>query len=160
MTPGRVLGTVVIVGGLAWGYLAFRPSDERRIQNQLTGLAELASVDPDETALVRAARAAGLSRFFTPQTTIELGEPFPPITGSDALPGLAVRLRTPPEGVLVEFVDVSIQLAPDAASAEASVLARAWKRDVSELIDERDLTMTFRKVEDEWLIDVVRGVEP
>ena len=102
-----VLG-LVAVAGIAW--TVPRPTEEDRIVRRLEQLAEAASLQPDESPIVRAARGAQIGAFFTEDARVDLGTPFQAVDGRDALVGLvAAALRLSAESITVTLTDLSVR---------------------------------------------------
>lgn len=156
---------VVALGGavLGWALWTWWPSEARRIRRRLDELAETASVPAGESALARLARAAQIGRFFTEDLVIDLGPPYPPLRGRGALVGLASRLEPPPGGAQVAFTDVAVTVAPDGATATATLTATGSVVDRvtrDTIVEARALQVGLRQLDGEWLIAAVKAVSP
>ena len=159
-TRSAVVGAVVLVAGLAVWVLA--PSEEGRVRRQLDALAESASVEPGESALIRAARAARVGSYFTDQVRLDLGEPYRPVAGRDALTGLAAAIRLPTGGIRVEIAraDVTLDETGSRATVEMTAEVESSSSGGGErMLDGRDFLVRFVKVDGEWLIEELRAIQ-
>ncbi|MDP7478319.1 MAG: nuclear transport factor 2 family protein [Vicinamibacterales bacterium] len=132
--------------------------DEDRIRHQLEDIAQTVSVEARETPMIRQARAARLTTYLTADTNIDLGAPFSPVAGRDAVARAAAQVRVPAGGVTVEFDEVRVtvddQTRRALATATASVKAAAGVG--GELLGVRELTVVLSEIGGEWLIEQVR----
>ena len=156
----RIVAAIV---GLAVAALVVRsllPSEEARIRRQFQQLAETASVEAGETALIRAARAARLGAYFTDQAGVDLGGTYEAIQGRDAVTALAAALRLPESGLVVEILDTEVTVDAESSQAAASMTAQAttFSSAGEEQFDAREFVVRLRKVDGEWLIDEMRAV--
>ena len=150
---------VVAVAGIVWLML---PSEEERILQQIENLAEAASIEAGESALIRAARGARLAGHFTERARVDLGRPFQVLEGRAALTALATALRVPPDGIAVAILDATVNFERRLMVATGSMTARAASQSIAgeELFGVRTFTLTLRHVDGEWLIDDMRAVDP
>ena len=157
-TRSVVWGAAVLAAGLAVWLLA--PSEETGVRRQLDSLAETASVEPGETALIRAARAARVALHFTELTRLDLGEPYQPIEGRDALTGLAAAMRLPTGGVMVEIAsaDVTLDDAGTRATVEMTAEVESATAAGDRLLDGREFLVRLVKVDGEWLIEEMQAL--
>ena len=135
-------------------------SDEDRIRRRLEELAQTVSVEDRETSMIRQARATRLTTFLTLDADVDVGAPFSPVSGRDAVARVAAAVRVPAGGVRVEFNEVRVTLDNQTrralATATASVMAGTAVG--GELLQVRELDMVFNEIDGEWLIEQVQLV--
>ena len=152
--------SVAVAAGVVAAWMLFQ-TEERRIGRQLDELAEAVSVEADETDLVRLATAARVGRFFTEDATIEVGDPYPPLSGRDAVLAAAARARTVLRPMTVELDDVEVAVADDgtARATTAATLSFRHPQSGQPTTDARDLELVLRKVEGVWLIASAKALQ-
>lgn len=158
----RALAGILALLVVIWGVRALFPSEARRIRQRLDELAETASIEAGEPPLVRMSRAARIGRYFIEDAVVDLGDPFRPIRGREAVIGAAARIPVRQEGVTFEFVDVQVVVPPDEQTATVRLTAQSSGLDFrtgDHVIEARELDMTLRQLEGEWLIARVDGIE-
>jgi len=154
---------VAILVALAAAYYAYRwcfPDDEAVIRTRLDDLAATVSHSSAE-GFAQLTRAAKFGTFFTEDVVIEIGGGVASIRGRDTVMALAAKAQVPGEGFTIRFVDVTVVVDPSGLSALATMTATAQGRSLGDYqaIDARELEMGWRKVDGEWQIDRVTGVE-
>lgn len=160
----RLPQIISVVALVAIGYFGYRwyasSTDEARIRAALDDLAATVSESGGE-GLSQMTRAATLGSFFAPDVEIDLGAPWAPFRGRDTIMAMAAKANVPGEGLDVRFVDVEVDVAPDGLNATARMTATATDRGdlVERGFDARELEMAWRKVEGQWLIARVTGIE-
>ena len=159
-----LLRFVLIAVALIAAYYAYRwyfPDDEAVIRARLDDLAATVSHTGGGEGFSMIARAAKFGTFFTQDVLIEIGGGFAPIRGRDTVLAIAAKAQVPGEGFIISFVDVTVTVEPSGSSALATLTATAQGRSLGDLqaIDARELEMAFLKVDGEWQIDRVTGVE-
>lgn len=138
--------------------------DERAIRNQMDAIAQALTVPANEGELGRVARIASLRHGLAENIEISTGvvtssgarmpQEF---VGRDSVLGLAARWAPPAEGVTVEFVDVQVTLDGGATTAQVYCTAQATSGPADRpLVDARELTIGFSKIDGEWLVSSVR----
>ena len=164
IVPGRAVGgahsrRVRRVAGAGMGLLvavstARTRSDEDPIRHRLQELGQTVSVEDRETPMIRQVRATRLTTYLTPDANVDVGAPFAPVAGRDAVARVAAG------GVTVEFnelrVTVDTQTRRALATATASISAGVAVG--GELLQARELNMVFSEIGGEWLIEQVRLV--
>jgi hypothetical protein len=143
------------------------PSEEREIRNQLSGIAETLSVPAKDGDLGRLARIASLRNALAPDVQVSTGvsprpgAQIPPeISGRDSVLALVGRWSPPPGGVTVEFVDVNVTLDASRTGAQVYCTVKAASgSDEKPVVDARELTIGFSRIDGEWLITSVRPEE-
>jgi hypothetical protein len=141
--------------------------EEGAIRDQIETLAETLSVPANEAELGRVARIAALRKAFAPDVRVAIGgsaspgaQVQPEIVGRDAMLGLVGRWVPPPGGVEVEFVDVQVTLDESGTNAQVYGTARATSgTDERPVVDARELTVGFSKIDGDWVITSVRPEE-
>ena len=159
----RVAGTGVVL--LAAVSTACLYGDEDRIRRRLDEVAQTLSVEDRETPMIRRARAIRLTTYLTPDVTIDVGAPFSPVVGRDAVLQAVAAARVPPEGVRVEFheVQVTLDTRTRRARATATGTVMAGAASGGEQLAARELDMVFSEIGGEWLVAevlAVRGGRP
>ena len=135
-------------------------SDEDRIRHQLDELAQTVSIEDQETPMIRQARATRLASYLTPDVNVDVGAPFPPVMGRDAVAEVAAAVRVPAGGVRVAFTEVRVTIdsATRRALATVTVSVMADAAVGGELLQVRELTLVFSDIAGEWIIEQVRLV--
>ena len=135
-------------------------SDEDRIGRLLEELAQTVSVEAGDTPMIRQARATRLTTYLTVDAHVDIGAPFSPVVGRDAVSRVVAAVRVPAGGVTIEFTQVRVtvdtQTRRAVVIATASVMAGAAVG--GELLQTRELDMVFSEIGGEWLLDRVRLV--
>jgi hypothetical protein len=157
----------VVIGIILMAALGCGDSDERAIRNQLSTIAEALTVPANDGELGRVARIAAVRNVLAPDITVSTGVPArpgaqiqPELVGRDAVLALAARWVPPPGGVTVEFVDVQVTLDDSRVNAQVYCTARVSSGPEDRpLVDARELTVGFTKIDGTWLIASVRPEE-
>ena len=166
MTVQRAVATVIVLLAVWFGWRYFFPSDEAQIRGVLDRIANAVSAGAaGEGEVARIARAASVRNVLDPQIVVDAGPPFSTITGRDALIGALARLNATVRDLDVEFDDVQVTVAPDRATARASLTAEAHVRDErgGQALEARELDVTFRRLEGDWVVSevaLVRALQP
>ncbi len=157
----RLVIAAAVAGLVYWGWRVLHPSPASVIRKELAALAHTACIPSNEGQLTKLARAQKLASFFTSDTqiTIELPGRFDQtINGRDEVQEKALAARAMLAGLKVEFVDVSVAVAPDGQAAVAHLTGKAnIPGDTMPQVEE--LKMGFKKVEGDWLIQRVENVQ-
>ena len=149
---GTVVAAILLAVMVAAVGYRYWPSDERSIRRHLSNLAEALSFPLSEGTEERLTRIAVLREYFDPNVHIQLDDR--EITSRDEIIELLSRVQPPPGGLNVEFVNITITMAPDQESAAVGLTAKLSstnEKGVSSL-DERVADVTMRKVDDDWVI--------
>jgi hypothetical protein len=141
--------------------------DERAIRSQTDAIAQALTVPANEGELGRVARIASLRNGLAENIVISTGVATSPgapvpqeLVGRDAVLGLAARWAPPAGGVAVEFVDVQVMLDGGGTTAQVYCTAQATSGPAERpLVDARELTIGFSKIEGAWLVTSVRPEE-
>lgn len=160
----RLPQIVIALALVALGYFGYRwyvgAGDEGRIRAALEELAAAVS-EPGAEGLAQVTRAATLGAFFAADVEVDLGAPFTPFRGRDTIMAMAAKAAVPGQGLDVRFVDVEVDVAPGGADAVARMTATVAERGVAadREIDARELEMAWRKMDGDWVIARVTGIE-
>jgi hypothetical protein len=135
-------------------------TDEDRIRHTLEEVAQTVSIEDRETPLIRQARAVRLTSYLTHDATVDVGAPFSPVAGHDAVALAAAAVRVPAGGIAVEFSElrVTVEAETRRALATATASLAAGPEVGGEFLQARELEMVFSEVGGEWLIEQVRFV--
>ena len=153
-----VAAAVIVAGLVARNYFF---GDRRQIQRQLDELAETASVNPAETGIDRLARASRLGRFFTEDVMIrtsQSAESF--VGGRQAVMGMAAQTAAAYGPVTVAFDDVQIGLTDSSTAAVYVTATIAENNPQGRLLEAREVSVTFKKTNGEWLISQAEVLRP
>ena len=157
----RVVAVLVALAAAYYAYRWYFPDDEAVIRARLDDLAATVSHSGGGEGFSMLTRAAKFGTFFTQDVVIEIGGGVASIRGRDTVMALAAKAQVPGEGFTIRFVDVTVVVDPSGLSALATMTATAQGRSLGDYqaIDARELEMGWRKVDGEWQIDRVTGVE-
>lgn len=141
--------------------------DERAIRTRMDAIAQSLTVPANEGELGRVARIASLRNGLAENIEISTGVATSPgarvpqeFVGRDAVLGLAARWAPPAGGVTVEFVDMQVTLDGGGTTAQVYCTAQATSGPAERpLVDARELTIGFSKIEGAWLVTSVRPEE-
>jgi len=154
-----LLAVLVAVGIWVWSILF--PSPERAIRQRLAEVAKAASFPSKESPLAVAANSQRLTTFCTDDImiTVELpGRSQHTVNGRDELLQGAMAARSFAPGLKVEFVDVTVTLAPDRQSAVANLTAKGNVPGEKDLLVQ-ELKIKLKKVGRDWLIERIETVK-
>ncbi len=153
-----LLGSFLALG--IWGWRIFFPTPEQVIRRQLADLARIASIAPNEGPLAKAYNSQKLVSFFAPDVEIILDVPghSASLHDRDELMRAAMAWRSSATSLKVEFLDISVSLAPDKEAALAHLTAKANLPGES-VPDVQELKIAFRKMEGKWLISRVETIK-
>lgn len=176
---GPLVATMLVTATF-WGGCMLLPGEQRKIARRLDQLAEAASVNARENPVIRMANAARVSRYFTEDIRIDTDRDSRPIQGRDAVAILVAQAQAAVEDLRVRFTDVAITVsAPENATAHLTLVVFGRQRghvgpetpeshtggaaDPGPSLDARELLLTLRKVDGDWLIahvEVIKTLEP
>ncbi len=152
-----LLALLVAIG--VWGWRVWFPGPEQIIRRELSEIARLASVPPNESSLKKLATAQQLAGFFTKDVDIAVDVPGRStfsINGRDEVQETAFGARSL-GSFTVEFVDVGVTVAPDRQTAIARLTAKANVRGES-VPQVQELKIDFKKLDKDWLVNHVETV--
>lgn len=148
---GTAVAVVIFAAMIAGLVYRYWPSDERSIRRHLNNLAEAISIPSTDSEVARITRFAALREYFAPDVRIGLDDYV--IVSRDSLIGQLSQWTPPPGGLAVEFVDVAVTLADDAAqvslTARVSITNPTTDRST---LDERIVDLTMIKLAGDWVI--------
>ena len=141
--------------------------DERAIRNQMSAVAEALTVPANDGELGRVARIAAVRNVLAPDIRVSTSVTAPPgaqvppeLIGRDAVLALAGRWVPPPGGVTIEFVDVQVTVDDSRVNAQVYCTARVSSGpEARPIVDARELTVGFSKIDGTWLLTSVRPEE-
>jgi hypothetical protein len=157
----RILGALALAVLVVWGWRVLFPNPERVIRKRLNELADIGSFQANESPMAKLYNAKKLGSFFTSDVTVSVdipGRGIHTLDGRDSLEQAAVVFRQNVGAVKVEFLDVTVTLAPDKQSAEANLTGKATvggERDFSV----QEFNFKLKKVDGQWLIYRVESVK-
>ena len=150
---GTIVAAIVFAAMIAGVVYRYWPSEERAIRRHLSNLAEAISIPSTDSEVERITRFAALGEYFSPDVRVRLdGQE---IVSRETLIGLLSQWRPPAGGVAVEFVDVTVALAPDEATAEVGLTAKASTTDATtgeSTLDQRLMDLGMTKLAGDWVI--------
>jgi hypothetical protein len=138
--------------------------EEGRIVRMLEAAAEDASVESEESPVVRMAGAARLGRYFTEDFAVGAEVSPGTIRGRDGVVAVAAQARAAVAGLRVRVTDVDVTLSsPDTATAYLTLTVSGREpapggvgapspQAPSGMLDARELLVTLRHVDGDWLI--------
>jgi hypothetical protein len=157
----RLVALAIFVLLAIWFVLAFFPSDEQKIKEQLTRLAETVSVTNEEGNISRGIKASRASGYFTPEISFEVEGPrdqVPPISNGTELQQSLMQLFSTTRNVEVKFLDLFIKISDDKVSATA--LATAVVRLNNEpQPSAQELKLHLQKEKGQWLIHSLQAIQ-
>lgn len=167
MTRARLLrAALALVLGAAGAVAAFwllRPaSDESEALAPVRELARAAAVEAGAPGPMGADRATGLAAFLTEEASVDLGPPFAPAEGREAVAATVAALVVPAGGLRITLVEADESVDGRLLLANATVTLRATSADGLEVWGVRTYELALRQRDGAWLIHDVRpaGSEP
>jgi len=138
------------------------PSEERVVRNRLRGLADTLSIPAQDSDVGRVTRFAQLRRYFADDVKIRSGAADPQSISRDAVLAAIGSWTPPPGGLAIEFVDVQVTMAPDAASAKVYLTAKISGHDArtgEPTVDAREAHLRMVKRNGEWIVASVETTD-
>src|SRR5262245_8541877 len=111
-TAVAVVIFLLMIAGLVYRYW---PNEQRDVLRHIVNLAETLSLEGAESAPLSATRFAALREYFAPDVRVRYDGK--ELVSRDTVLETIRQWSPPPGGVLVEFLDVMIALAPDQRTA-------------------------------------------
>jgi ketosteroid isomerase-like protein len=134
------------------------PSDARRVRGKLDLLASVVNERPSD-GLGQVARTAQLAQLFTEDVVLEPGQGAGAIRGRERLLALASRAPNDGDPFKLSFVDVSVRVAGDDATAHlTATLASRDPETGEENVDAREVELQFRHAGD-WRISRISLID-
>ena len=160
MTRARLLRAALsLAAGAAGAVVVFwllQPAEEDGVLEPVHGLAQAAASAAGPPQPMGAERGARLAAFFTAEASADLGSPFPPAEGRDALAATAAALVVPAGGLRIALVEADESVDLRLLLANATVTLRATSADGREVWGERTYDVALRQRDGAWLIHDVR----
>lgn len=144
-----------------WLWTVIFPSPEKIIRHRLTEVARAASFAPQEGMLARTVNAQKLASYFALQAEVSLDLPGGDqheLAGRDEITQAAFAARNYFRALQVDFLDAQVMLMPDHQSAMVDLTVKAKVPDEKDYLVQ-EMKITFRKLEDIWLITRVESVK-
>ena len=138
----------------AWLWTALFSGPEKIIRKRLAEVARAASFGPNEGSLARFANVAKLTGYFSADIEVKieaLGERQRAFSGRDEITQAALAVRSAVSALKVEFLDVTVTMAPDRQSANADLTARAAVPGQKDF-EVQEMNFALKKIDGEWLI--------
>jgi len=149
----RLILLAIVVALGAWLWTVLFPSPEKVIGKRLAAVAHDVSFGANENPLAIASKAGTLAELFTTnvQVTLEASGGDRSFDGRDELMQAAAGAHAAVSSLAVQFMDITITVAPDRQSATASVVVHV------RVGGEKDdflqpLKFSFQKSGRDWLI--------
>jgi len=155
---------LIAAGLLALGFWAFRlffPSDEKLIRKLLAAVAQTASLNPNDSALVKLAGANKLAGFFTADVIINLdvsGWRQRAIKGRDELVELAAAARANLQEATIQLHDIVVEVAANRETATVQLTALTNINGSADPIFQL-LRMRLKKIDRDWKISYVDSLK-
>lgn len=150
---GTALAVVLLT--LLVSAIAFRywPSDDRDVRRHLVHLAEALSVPGKDSEVEHITRYTVLREYFA--TNVRVVVDGRTIVSSDAVIDALTSWQPPPGGFSVEFVNETVTLADDRASAQITLTARLVSKNINTgetVADTREMAIAMAKTQGDWVI--------
>ena len=146
---------LAIVAALGyWLWTVFFPGPEKLIQRKVTSLATTVTFNAEDSALIRAAKAASVVDYFTTaaEISVELSEMAShTLSGREEIRETALAGFTNVRALNVQFLDVTVRMGADRQIADVNCTAKVSAGDNKDY-DLRELHFQFKKVDGNWLI--------
>ena len=156
----RLLLLALVVGLLAWAWVALHPSPEKLIRKQMDGLAHAASFGPNQGALAKLAGAENLANFFSTNVEIKIDVPGHQehrLMSRSEIPQVAMGVRASVRSWSVAFPDVTVIVNAGQESAVADATLQVKIAGEPDMIVQ-EVNISLRKINGQWLIDKVETV--
>lgn len=150
---GTVVAAVIFAAMLAGLVYRYWPSEERSIRRHLSNLAEAISLPSTDSEVARITRFAAVREYFAPD--VQIGFDGREIVSRESLIGQLSQWKPPPGGVVVQFVDITVALAPTDDTAHVSMTAKAVTTNSTtgeKTLDERMVDLAMMKLAGDWVI--------
>ncbi|TAK93261.1 MAG: hypothetical protein EPO07_18325 [Verrucomicrobia bacterium] len=158
-----VLRLVALAGLIAlaiWLYTVFFPSAEKQVRTHLLATAVAAGFPAHEGELARAANLAAFIGCFADPVELKVSLPYGERAqelGRDELLQAGNYARNQLGSLKVQFLDITITVAPDKENASADLTVRgSTPGDANYLVQE--MKFDLRKIKGRWLINRVETI--
>ena len=158
MTRALLLGAALVAAVAAVVWLALRGAEDEVLM-PLRELARAAAVDAGEPRPMGAERGTRLAAFFTAEASVDLGPPFPPAAGRDAVAAAAAALPVPAGGLRIAILDAEADVDRRLLLGSATVTVQAATADGLEVLGARGYAVALRQRDGAWLIHDVRPAD-
>ncbi len=153
-TIKRIIGLLVLawLAWLGWQYLF--PNEQKRILKTLDAVAKAASIPPNESAVQMGLAVDKLLRFATPDIEVDVEVPAEgrfTLSGREEVRDAALLAHKNLGELKVQFLDVTVALAPDKRTATAQLTVKATQPGSKEFLVQA-VKLQLRKVERTWRI--------
>ena len=149
-----LLAALAALAAAVW--LLLPGSNEDEVLAPVRELARAAGMDAGGPRSMGAERGARLAAFFTAEAAVDLGPPFPPAEGHDALVAGAAALPVPAGGLAIALLEAEASVDRRLLLANATVTVQATSVDGREVWGERTYQVALRQRDGAWLIHDVR----
>lgn len=150
----RLFVVIGLIAAAIWAWHVLFPNPERQVHNRLVALAKAASFSAGEGNFAKLGYGNRVADFFAPDIEIDLGVAAGQalhVSGHDELlQGLAVG-RATRAWLKVEFLDISVTVAPDGQSAIADLAGKASAPEEKDFFVQ-EMKFTLKKIDGRWLI--------
>jgi hypothetical protein len=156
----RVVLVAVLVASGIWLYTVLFPRPEKAIRKQLTKVARLASIKPDQGLLSRGANIQELANCFDSKIEITLnlrGGSEHSVTGRDGIIEAAKLAHGRFKWLQIDFLDMNVALSPGKESATVNLTAKASSSEETDF-QVQEFKFTLKKINGEWLIISVETI--
>jgi hypothetical protein len=160
----RLVAIAVVVAIIFWLWQAFFPGNERVIRTRVARVAKLMSFSQDEGNITGMVHISSLLEYFTTDVECFIETPDIPEAGDWTIKGrrelrdVILSSHENVSSLTVQFIDVTIAIAPDKTSAAVELTARvSLPHDKDFIVHE--MKFTFKKVDGQWLISRVETVK-
>lgn len=143
-----------------WLWTVFFPGPEKIIRKHLASVAADVSFSPGQNALFMANNAENLGGYFATnvEVTVDVpGHERQTFASRQEITQAALAAHQAVRGLQVQFLDVSVTLAPDGQSATADLTVKAQAAGEKDFYTQ-EVKFSFRKMEGDWLITRVETV--
>lgn len=136
------------------------PTEEALIIRKLEHLADAVSIGRDDYLLARAAHGARIGSHFTVDASIDLGRPFQPMEGRQALANFVTSLSMPSDGVYVTVFDMSVTFDRRLliATGRLSACVSSQSSGDEGVYRVRLFDIMLRQIDGDWLVQDLRVV--
>ncbi len=156
----RAVLVVALLGLAFWGWKHFFPPPEVAIRNQLLEVARLASFSSRKSALAKVAAVKNLMDACTDDIEISVdiqGYQRQKFSGKEELQQTAAIVRAHLTSLSVEFLDITVTLAPNNQAAIVNLTAKIRVPGDKEFFPQ-ELKFDMKKVDGKWLIRKIETV--
>jgi len=147
----------VVIGLIAAAIVAWRvlfPNPERQVHNRLVALAKAASFSGGDGNFAKLAYGNRVADFFAPDIEVDLGAAAGQTLRASGRDDLLEKLmvgRAALDWLKVEFLDISVTVAPDRQSAIADLAGKATSSKEKDFFVQ-EMKFTLKKIGGRWLI--------